>query len=553
MSEVAERQRKPRSDVHDRRAAGTALGLLSALWLAHAGSNLAWLKMDTRPPFWDMAGHAITAIHLSQLPFRTDLAQALQEWFTSSVYPPLLAWISTPLGVLFWPTSDVLAGVLSLFLGVLMLSTYGIASRFGGRRAGLLAAFIVSMYPLVYGLERHYLIDVPLMAMVALSIWLLLHTERFERRGVCVAYGLSLGFGMLTKEAFAIFAAGPCLVVILFALPERSRRKLLNLALALAACALVAGPWYVVNLLPKLEFLGRMPVYALAEGDPAIASLGAWTYYLRAFVTDQVLLPLALLFVAMLVPWLLARRSRYEIAFLLAGWIVLPYLAASAFINKDARYTMPYLPAVAIITALGLVRLRPRAVRVGLSVALVFYAAVQFLGLSWGLSSRLPAGLLPAQVSVQVGSASLPIYAEHVHIASPPVGGDWQAQRVLQTVMDTSVARSQTAPLKLAVLPDAPGFEQNVFRYYALIERMPIEVVNVTGVVEIADARQQVLSSDYAVTKTGDLGPAWSIQQSAQFTAALDDPASDLGRQFALVGEFGLPDGSVARLYQHVP
>ena len=161
----------------DRRADWLVWGLLAALWLFHAAANFGWLKADTRPPYWDTAGHAITAIHISRSPFLADFAAGVQQWFTSSMHPPLMYWLSAPLAHLFWPTSDVFTGIHALFLAILLISTYAIAATYGGRKAGLLAAFIVSMYPLIYGLERHFLIDVPLVAMVALSSWLLMTRE----------------------------------------------------------------------------------------------------------------------------------------------------------------------------------------------------------------------------------------------------------------------------------------------------------------------------------------------------------------------------------------
>jgi hypothetical protein len=388
--------------------------------------------------------------------------------------------------------------------------------------------------------------------MVALSIWLLIGTNGFERRGVTLAYGLSLGLGMLTKWSFALFVAGPFLVIAIRAWKLRSGRRLVNLAWALVVGAVAAAPWYLCNARFTLEFLGRLPVAARLEGDPVIGSLASWSYYLRSFVGDQVLLPFTLFFGLGLIVLLIRRRFDYELALLLC-WIGLPYLFSSYSYNKDPRYTMPYLPAVAIITAQGLILLRPKAVRIGILALLIVYAVFQFVGLSWGLSDRLPHDLLPSHVAVRVGSYSPPLYTEHVHIASPPRAEDWQAQAILSDMTHCSQARSEARPLKLVVLPDVAWFEKNVFEYYALVDRLPIEAVAVTGVDEVSDAREKVLTSDYVVTKTGNLGLTWTLQQAGLFSAELQDPASELGRQFELIRTYALPDGSIAELYRHTP
>lgn len=542
----------PHADRNDPREGWLTGMLLAALWLFHVLANFVWLKMDTRPPFWDTAGHAITAIHLSRSFSAIDLSTAMRQWFTSSVYPPLMHWLSGPLALLFWPTADVLIGVHALFLGTLLISTYGIAAHYRGRKAGLLAAFIVSMYPLLYGLERHFLSDVPLVAMVALSSWLLIRCDGFRRRRASILCGLALGFGMLTKWAFVVFAGGPFLVVAIATMASRARPRLLNLGLALLAAAGVAAPWYLANLGPTLEFFRRASVYAHAEGDPTVGSLGSWLYYARNFVTSQVLLPFAAFFILALAVWLFKRRFGYETGFLLLGWIILPYVASSLFFNKDPRYTMPCLPAIAIITALGLVSIKPPVLRSGLLTLLGLYAFFQFLGLTWGLSSQLPPGLLPGRIALQFDSGELPVYAETIHIASPPRAEDWQVQAILRDVLRSSQDLG-TRQRTLAVLPDSPYFEQNVFKYYVLIDQMPVEVIVLTGVVEIEDARDQLLASDYIITKTGDLGPAWTLQQSAQFTTELYDPSAELGQHFRRVHEYPLPDGSMAELYRSMP
>jgi 4-amino-4-deoxy-L-arabinose transferase-like glycosyltransferase len=552
LTQEESRNTEPAAVAQNRRADRVAYGLLTALWLSHVLVNLLWLKMDTRPPFWDMAGHAIETIRMSRLPFTTDFWTAFQWLFTVGDYPPLVYWLSVPLGLIFWPTADVFTAISVLFLGILILSTYGLARTLGGRLAGLLAAFIVSMYPLVFGLSRHYLLEVPLVAMVAVSNWLLLRTDSFDRRGVTLAYGLSLGLGMLTKWSFALFVIGPLLVTAVHALklPPRHRRR--NLAMALVVGAVVAAPWYVVNLRTLSKFLGYMSIYGPAEGDPAVGSLASWGYYLQAFVNEQVLLPFALCFGLGLIVLLMKRKFEYKTVFLLC-WIVLPYLYFSVLHNKDVRYSMPYLPATAIITAQGLTLLRPKAAKVGVVALLALYAVFQFMGLSWGLSYRVPAGLIPSHIAVSVGPARLSVYAQQVHVASPPRAEDWQAQAILNDVVRFSQARSEARPLTLVVLPDAAWFEKNVFEYYALTDRLPIEAVAVTGVVEVSDARARVLAGDYVITKTGSLGLAWTVQQAGQFSEELGDPTSELGRQFALIATYDLPDGTTAMLYKHAP
>ncbi len=530
----------------------TIRGLLMALWLSHVIVNFLWLKIDTRPPFWDMAGHAVAALRIARLPFITDFPTAIRGLSTVGAggYPPLVYLISAPLVFLFGPAVDVLLGGHALFLGILLCSTYGIASAFGGRKSGLLAAFIVSMYPIIYGLTRHYLLEVPLVAMVTLATWLLVCTRDFARRGASIVCGLSLGFGMLTKWTFLVFVGGPFLIVAVRTLRCRSSDRLLNLALALIGGAIVAGPWYLYNLATFPGVLRQAAAYGRAESDPMVFSLGSWLYYLRGLVNDQILLPFALFFVLGLILLLIQRNRGVMTAFLLC-WIVLPYLVFSGFGQKDIRFTIPYLPAMAVVTASGFTQFRWPKLRTGMLIFLALYAIFQFAGLSWGLSNRLLAGVLPPRIQVRLGSESILFYTESVHIASPPRSENWQAQFMLHRIVDSATTLTNSRPLMLTVLPDAPFFEPNVFIYYADVEQLPIQIQSVTGVLPINDARTKIFASDYIVTKSGDLGPLWSVQDAGVFTEELEDKVSELGAQFKLIETYPLPDGSIGKLYQH--
>ena len=530
----------------------TAAGILVALWLGHAIANFAWLKADTRPPYYDTAGHAITALQLIRLPFATDLPTAIQRLATMSAYPPLVYLLSAPFALVFWPTVDALLAVNTLFLGILFIATYGIASSFGDRKTGILAAFIVSIYPIIYGLARHYLLDVPLTAMVTLAIWSLVRTDRFERRSAAILCGLSLGLGMLTKWTFAIFVAAPVMLTLLYALKSQSRRQIINSALALAIGAALCIPWYVINLSALREFLSLGGIYGAIEGDPTVGTLAAWLFYTQALAHDQILLPLTLFAGVAALALIVRRRLGYNIT-LLVLWIAPPYFAFALFLSKDVRYTMPYLPAIAILTALGLMAWRPQRLRGALVLTIALYCMAQFVGLTWGLSNRLSSGTLSPRVTASIGAIAWPLYAETVHIASPPRFEDWQEQAILHDMVnDDRQRRLGTDSFKVTVLPNAPYFEANVFTYYALVENRPAQIFAVTGVIRVDDARQRVLTSDYVVAKTGSHGPAWTLQDAELFSQQLRDPSSDLGRQFELIGKYKLPDQSVAELYRRV-
>lgn len=523
---------------------------LAVLVLVLSAANLAWLKADTRPPSWDPAGHAIATIRLSRVPLLPDPLQAVQQWFTQAEYPPLVYWLSAPLAHLFWPSADTFAGIHALFLAILLLATYGLARSMGGTGAGLLAACVVGLYPILYGLERHYLLDFPLTAMVALSNWLLIRSEGFRERRTAIAYGASLGLGMLTKWPFALFVAGPFLVTVAFRV-GRERAGWTNILWASGTGFLVAAPWYIANFRSTIAFAASQSAWAQAEGDPLLGSIVRLKYYALALVEQQILLPFAVLALLGLLVVVTRRGLRHDTLFLLS-WIALPYLYFTFAANKDPRFTVPYLTALAIFSAQGLAWLKPRAVRAALTALIALYALLQFSGLSWGLSQRLPSGVLPPRVGIHVGSHLLPVYSEVVHMASPAAPEDWQEQAMLHDLLATMSPQNGTRHAVLSVLANAEFFEPNAFTYYALAERLPVDVLYLPDPFRSHGAREKLAKSDYVITKTGDLGPAWTTKETSELTQELLTPLSELGSQFELVGGYPLPDGSEGRLYRRV-
>jgi 4-amino-4-deoxy-L-arabinose transferase-like glycosyltransferase len=533
-----------------------SLLLLAALWLAHVAANYSWLKLDTYPPYWDMAGHVIRAIQMSRLPFSADPVTALRELFAFGTYPPLSYWLAAPLLALSWPTADVATGVNALFLGLLLLSVYGIGRHLGGRGIGLLAAAIVSFYPILYGFSRLYLLDYPLTALTALAIWLLIESKGWRRRGLSLLCGVALGLGMLTKWTFAAFVAGPILLSLIAILVRRSWRNLFNLALAGLAAALTAGPWYLLNWRDLLAFIRTPGSYRMTV---SAGYRGLWhglVYYVDTFADEQVLLPFALLFLLGLLLCLVRiktlRGRLAALALVLFGWLGVSLLFWAAYPTTDVRYTMPYLPATALITALGLAQIRPVWLRAGLLGLTACYALWQFTGLTWGLSNRLPSGMLADLVEVNIGAAYYPVYAEReVNIVRVYRGEDWPIGEILRDlVRDVSPPADQM--IRLAVAANLPPIEPQSFVYLALAEELPVEVRDIMDPAQVQDVEQTLLSCDYVLTKTGELGPEWSLRGVTTLRYRLAQPEDALGQQFEWVGRYPLPDGEVAKLYRRI-
>ncbi|MCJ7668796.1 MAG: glycosyltransferase family 39 protein, partial [Anaerolineae bacterium] len=260
------------------------VGALVALVVFHAINNWRWLTTNVTMLGWDLPSNLGTSLIYNRMlhPFSLKTLFSVVTWHP--LHPPLFFLSAVPLYRLFGDSVDVGTMVNVLYLALLIGSVYGIGQRLGGRRVGLLAAFVVATFPTTYAMSRYFYLELALTAIVALSVCLLLASDGFENRTASLLFGLSFGLGLLTKSTYLVFIFAPlCLVAMRSQALKSLKRRLragfrLNVRDALLALVIglaLAAVWY----LPGRE-IAR---HDLALGDwllPLWAVLAAMTIYL---------------------------------------------------------------------------------------------------------------------------------------------------------------------------------------------------------------------------------------------------------------------------------
>src|SRR5262245_23278336 len=184
--------------------------LLAGFVLCVTALNQLWLSREHRPPHWDKARHLFTSLQTK------DAFGSGFHWLTDfHTYPPLVYWVADLFyGVL--GTEAIRAAVLSqtVFLAILTFSTYGIGRRLWGRRVGLLSAVYVVMSPMLISQFKDFMLDAPLTAMSALTLYLLIRCDYFALQRPSLLLGVAFGFGLLTKWNFVLYVGLPVLYVV---------------------------------------------------------------------------------------------------------------------------------------------------------------------------------------------------------------------------------------------------------------------------------------------------------------------------------------------------
>jgi Dolichyl-phosphate-mannose-protein mannosyltransferase len=476
--------------------------LLGAVFVGLSVAVALWLSIDRRPPEWDHANHLERAVLCARDLRAADLRAILDR---SSFYPPLALCLTGALSLAL-PVEAAAGVVMLAFLAVGMAAVHRLGHTLGGEDTGVTAALMFATAPFAVYLLPRLQLDLPLAAMVALALSVLLATEHFGRLGPSLAFGVVCGLGMLTKPTFALYVAPPAL----WLLAGGRRRALSGAGLAVLVAAALSVSWYG----PRLFGLGaqleaRSFAQAAEAGHPDPLTLTGLAFYPRWLGYQIGVGAAALSAVGVLVT---CARRRF-ILLVAAG---APFVVLELIRNKNLRYALPLLGVLAVLAALGLQALPRRLYRVAVAVLVV-------LGI--------------AQVSAVLGGVPPNVWVPGLGVwwvpASPPQRADWRHAEILALLE----RERRGAPATVSVVPNFDRFSVSNFRFYAVRDGLDLRFVRAWD--------DPPLGIDYMILKTGDQGPSWTETKSRR---AVERLAADphLARVFPVIAELPLPDGSTA-------
>ncbi len=357
-----------------------------------------WLTRDDRVPDFDGGLH-MTYAFLEHAEIAAGKPTApFTEWNT---YPPLVHLLGavTILLVGMHPMALILSSNL-VFVPLLAFGCFGVGRIVAGGRAGLLAAVFALGAPMFVSMMHEYQLDPPQAAMVAVSVWAVLASRRFERTGVALLAGLLTGLALMTKETSVVFLAG----LIGAAVLRGGWRHPLGLgAFALGALA-IAGWWYVYHWSDVTNALGTVGgLSASTLQAPPRWTARNWSWYFWDLSNQQIFAPflLALGIGVVVAVRESVRRCAPEnvLPELLAGGLF-SYVGMTWLVHKDPRYTLPALVYVAVLATWWIARISRPWMRTALTAAVVALAVFDFAGISTGFGGPVVLRLPGAQESI---------------------------------------------------------------------------------------------------------------------------------------------------------
>jgi hypothetical protein len=495
--------------------------MLLLLILALVAATLWWAgPMGGGPQHWD------SAIHLSESLAANRVVEHEGGWTfkaflnVSWYYPPLVSYVSIPFYRISGESES--AGILTItfFLVVLVVSVYSLGKHLYNPATGLLAATMTAAFPIVTEFTRIFMLDLPLMAMVALFVYLLLRSDNFARPWPGLAAGLVFGAGELTKWTFVFFVIFPLLYCCwrgLHGTPDWKKRLLTIIASGLAGLAVMA-PWYALHIVQILTSRGG----ELARGDYTL--LQSIFLYLME-IPGEVSWPVSLILIAGIVLFLTGEKKWGSF---LGYWFLSAYVIISITNIKAPRFAMPLLIPVALIGSSGLMRLRSKSLR-----ACAFGIAALQMTVVLFVSPTSSAGRV-------LGSHLLTGPFLSVHGAT---GENWDNTAALRAIVhDMESAGKSRAVVR--VIPDYPFFNNSTASYYSLLHRLPLQIAGTSGF---------PMFTDYVLLKSASLGPDSPEKHRERLTNEILSGINADTTAFRELRRFPLPDGTTAVIVKIVP
>jgi 4-amino-4-deoxy-L-arabinose transferase-like glycosyltransferase len=542
--------------------------LLASIFVILSTSTIVWTLRDRTPPAWDPSDHARFAYDYYRLLAHADFAGFAAEFFKSHhYYAPLVHLVSAAVFLIFGASKLTTIGVNLISLAALLWSTAWISRRLYAKpdspalALSVLPALIVSCYHFSAWLLHDAFLDFPLTAMVTIVFALLIRAEDFRQRRHAIVFGVAAGIGMLVKQTFGFFFILPGLLVMIQVLRTRDKRAILNLALAVVILLGIAAIWYGPHLRDVIEIYRENQRAAVNENEAPLFSFDSNFFYIHALISMQMQLPLALLFIAGLGYSLVRCRKQSVMPYL---WLIGGLAAFALVANKDVRYTVPVLPAAAIISTCWLRELPSRmnasarsktlvALKLVLGAIITGWAFVSFFNAQWPRAGWGKA--------IDTPRYRWMVFARNYYgFDHRPLDDDWSVPEIVNTVANLGSENSSGAqpnfgrppdlPPVLGVVVNLPYLNPSSVALYARLlahGRAAKPLIDVRWVVE-PSMLDRIAECDYLLVRTGLDRADWVAPVEREVERMiLDNP-----KEFIHVESFPVPlKEAEAVIYRH--
>ena len=490
-----------------------------------------WLALDQRALVVER--HFLASAQIAHEWRHDSVGAQYPEHGDISPYPPLLAYWSAPALALAGVNGDVAVLTLLPFAWLLMWSVWKTARLFMPNNAATAAAAMALAFHHAmviepnfppYPLAKEYLLDLPLSAMVACTLFLAIRVYQNNSLRYQISLGLVAGLGALTKVSYPLYAV-VIMAAVFTGMPAPRQPKQRWIIPAITALA-IAAPWYFQHVPDLIRAFARHefnPAWAAECGMPPVFSTAGLIFTGRLLLR-LMSIPLAIVACIAFAGILILRPGGWR---LLAAGALFSLVVILPIWGKSERLLAPLVLFPAIATGLA-ASLPPQPALRSIATGVCILAAVARITVMNGFlpGSWLNALALPAQSEVA------------------PTRNDWAANAILD---DIERHRDKSLLLKVAVPPYLGRFRHSSFHQKAGergLRMAPESEWNIRSENWLHDLE----ASEFIVTKTGYQGPARFTPNSDAIASWLKEQA---GSTIKKIADYPMPDNTTAVLWHH--
>jgi len=539
--------------------------LLAFIFLIVSASTIVWTLRDRTPPAWDPSDHITYGYDYYRLLAHADLSGFAREFFTvRHYYAPLVHLITALVFLVFGASRLTGIAVNLLSLAAMMWAVAWISRRLytkafvaeGRDNDPPAASVLVSVLPALIAAGYHFsawlihdaFLDFPLTAAVTVALALLIRADDFRVQRHALAFGVAAGLGMLVKQTFAFFLLFPALYVVARVLWTRDRRAILNLSLAVVVLIAIAAVWYGPHLQDVIAIYRENQQAAVNENEAPLYSFDSNFFYVHALISMQMQLPLAVVFAAGLIYSLIRLGKQSVILYL---WLLSGIVCFSLVANKDVRYTVPVLPAAALISMCwlgesasliaklnGAARRVAVVLKVALVAAIAGWAFVSFFNAQW---PRPGWG-----TAIDTPRYRWMVFSRNYYgFDHRPLQDDWSVPEIVG-----ALSRPTGPPPVLGVIVNLPYLNPSSLSLFSRLlgeQRAASPLLDVRWVVE-PSMIDRIQDCDYILVRTGLDKADWVAKIERDVEKLLRDNPNEFARDNSF--PIPLPDAE-AVIYRH--
>ncbi len=501
--------------------------ILSLLFLVSAVSDIVWLTQEIVPTGWDESLHLTKSLQY----YDTILAG---QWGTlikiDDYYPPLYHITPTFFYLLLGNSTDAAIFQNMLYFGLLLISIYGIGKYFGSEQAGLIGAVLISLYPGIVGFRRFFVIDNGVVALVALSIYMLILTNKFKIVKYILYFGIVAGLAVLSKWTAVFFIIPPFLVMCYEGFWKDKRMPPLAfygmIIIGIGLCL----TWYWTHFMDVYTKITWGNVYwGTLEGDPDVFSIESFLYYTKGLINAQTSLFFFLLFAVGFV--------KYRNKILLMSWIIVPYVVMTLMKNKNERYTMPSIAAIVVLTALWIASIKTKQTK----------AVVMSIILLVGVGQLVVLAVSPDIIPLTIGGVA--VIPGQIYGTRPPMIDNWHADDIADALANDIKRNTRVngRVVYVGTVVDHAYLNGLTVGYYAYMRHLPVNSISVTDFEATQPFIDNFYNFDYLIIKDDKYYNRGRMQIMIEMFNYFNEHKNG----WTPIGVYKMPDNTTATLYRN--